>query len=135
MQLIDISVKFREMSRKIGKIPIYWRNIVDNYKKKNPKFLLIDYRRDISCRYPLTHDISEKYRPIFSIFLTLRSTDQMCLFIRYSVLGIHTIIGITELITLFLNTLENNDKKKLYVYMYGPFHSLIRILINQMDDC
>ena len=39
MQLIDILVKFLEMSRKIGKISIYWRNIIDNSKKKSEIFV------------------------------------------------------------------------------------------------
>ena len=48
---------FREMSGKIGKKPIYLRNIADKYKKM-PKFPLTDYLREISCRYSPIHKIS-----------------------------------------------------------------------------
>ena len=40
-----------------------------------------------------------------------RRTDQMCLFIRYSVLGRHTIIYVTELVILFLITLANKGQE------------------------
>ena len=61
---------FREMSGKIGKKPIYRRNIADKCKKM-PKFPLTDYLREISCRYSPIHEISAKYRPIFPIFQSL----------------------------------------------------------------
>ena len=48
---------FREMSGKIGKKPIYRRNIADKCKKIQ-KFPLTDYLREISCRYSPIHEIS-----------------------------------------------------------------------------
>ena len=63
---IYISVKFREISRKISKILIYRRNIADKWKK-NLKFLLTDYRRDISCRHSPIHEISTDISEIFNL--------------------------------------------------------------------
>ena len=54
-----------EISRKNGKILIYWRNIIDNCKKI-PKFLLNDYRRDISYQHLPTHEISIDISDIFN---------------------------------------------------------------------
>ena len=45
-----------QISGKIGQKPIYQRNIADSCKK-NPKFPLTDYRREISCRHLPTHEI------------------------------------------------------------------------------
>ena len=88
-----------------------------------------------------------------------RRIEQTCLFIHYPVSDRHTIICVSELVILFLITLANKGKKHCLfndriveakrsfaeaarfrailhtlVYMYGPFHSLIIILIIPMDD-
>ena len=45
--------------RNFGKYPeisVQYRYIADNCKK-NPKFLLTDYQKDISCRYSPMHEI------------------------------------------------------------------------------
>ena len=56
-----------------------------------------------------------------------RRTDQMCLFIRYSVLGKHTIIYVTELVILFLIILANKGKKQCLPNDNGEVHSIFHI--------
>ena len=64
--------QYQYIGQILGNIPknIYRRNIADKWKK-NSKFLLTDYRRDISCRHSPIHEISADISEIFNLGYTM----------------------------------------------------------------